>query len=403
LLGQSFSYFDPTFKTPYADLFSAGFQFQLPLQSRLEVSYVGNRGYKLETARQYNEMSLGLRQQCNILEGGNPLFCDQLLPNPFFGLPQFTGTTLGSDVTTSRLNLGRPFPEFNQVNQRGRNDGKLWYNALQITYSVRARAGLNVTFAYTYSKAIEQGGFDADNTTDGNANGLNGNNANQAFNDIQKFVPERSLTSYDRPHVLKISTVYELPIGRGKTFFGGANRVVNTFIGGWEHTMIFQYSSGRPWNSPDNVIYVRNAEIPIDWKAPIIQAVRPCVAQVNDNASITLEPYSRSVPGCDLTNYNFLVLPRYAPRVTPFRDAHVRLDGEPQFDMSLSKMTRITEKTSFQFRAEAFNVFNRFWMPLQQFVNDPLNAQFGQIIKGSAAQGNANFPRQIQLGFKFIF
>jgi Carboxypeptidase regulatory-like domain len=402
-VGQGFSFFDPTFKTPYAELFSAGFQFQLPLQSRLEVSYVGNRAYKLQTARQYNEPDLGLRQQCNILESGNPLYCDQLLPNPFFGLPQFAGTGLGTDASTSRFNLSRPFPEFGQVNQRGRNDGKLWYNALQITYGIRAKAGLNVTFAYTYSKAIEQGGFDADNTTDGNSNGLNGNSSNQAFNDIQRFVPERSLASYDRPNVFKISTVYELPFGRGKTFLAGSGRLVNALVGGWQHTMIFQYSSGRPWNSPDTVMYVRNAEIPIDWNAPVIQAVRPCVAQLNDNGSTTLEPYSQSVPGCNLTNYNFLVLPRYAPRVTPFRDAHIRLDAEPQFDMSVSKSTRLTEKVSFQFRAEAFNVFNRFWMPLQQFTNDPLNAQFGQIIKGSAAQGNANFPRQIQLGFKLVF
>ena len=122
----------------------------------------------------------------------------------------------------TRYNLARPFPEFGQVNQRGRNDGKLWYNALQITYGIRAKAGLNVTFAYTYSKAVEQGGFDADNTTDNNANGLNGNNSNQAFNDIQRFVPERSLTSYDRPNVFKVSTVYELPFGRGKTFLNGA-------------------------------------------------------------------------------------------------------------------------------------------------------------------------------------
>jgi hypothetical protein len=111
-----------------------------------------------------------------------------------------------------------------------------------------------VTFAYTYSKAVEQGGFDADNTTDNNANGLNGNNSNQAFNDIQRFVPERSLTSYDRPNVFKVSTVYELPFGRGKTFLGGAGRLVDTLVGGWQHTMIFQYSSGRPWNSPGTII-----------------------------------------------------------------------------------------------------------------------------------------------------
>lgn len=402
-LGQSPSFFDPTFKTPYADLFSAGFQYQLPLQSRLEISYVGNRGYKLQTARQYNEIDLGLRQQCNRLEGGDPLYCDQLLPNPFYGLPEFTGTSQGSNQTLSRNQLSRPFPEFNQVNQRGRNDGKLWYNALQVTYGIRAQAGLNVTFAYTFSRAMEQGGFDADNSSSGNSNALNGNNANQAFNDIQGFIPERSLTSYDRPHVFKISTVYELPFGRGRKFLGDTNRWLDALIGGWQHTMIFQYSSGRPWNSPDNAWYVRNGDIPINWKAPVVQAVRPCVAQMNDSGSITLEPFSQSVAGCDLTNYNFLVLPRYAPRVSPFRDGHVRLDAQPQFDMSLSKTFRFSERISFQFRGEAFNVFNTFWMPLQQFNNDPLNAQFGEIIKGTAAQGNANFPRQIQLGFKLIF
>jgi hypothetical protein len=403
LLGQGFSFLDPTFKTPYSDQFTAGFQYELPLHSRLEISYVGQRGHKLETAREYNEIPLSLRQQCNPLEGGNPLFCDALLPNPFFGLPQFAGTGLGTNQTVARSTLARPFPEFGQVNQRGRNDGKLWYNALQVSYGIRAKGGLNLTFAYTYSKAIEQGGFDATNTTNGNANGVNGNNANQAFNDIQRFIPERGLTSYDRPNVFKISTVYELPIGHGKPFLGSSNKWVNGFVGGWQHTMIFQYSSGRPWNSPETVITVRNAQVPIDWKAAVIQGVRPCVAKMADNGTIALQPFSASLAGCDLTNYNYLVIPRFAPRTTSFRDPNVRIDAQPQFDMSLGKTVHIHERMSAQFRIEAFNVFNRFWMPLEQFNNNPESSNFGQIIKGSAAQGNSNFPRQVQLAFKFIF
>ena len=71
--------------------------------------------------------------------------------------------------------------------------------------------------------------------------------------------------------------------------------------------------------------------------------------------------------------------------------------------MSLGKTVPIHERMSAQFRVEAFNVFNRFWIPLEQFNNNPDSANFGQIIKGSVAQGNSNFPRQIQLAFKFIF
>ncbi|MDQ6758271.1 MAG: hypothetical protein M3Z32_00225, partial [Acidobacteriota bacterium] len=136
--------------------------------------------------------------------------------------------------TVSRSTLSRPFPEFGLVNQRGRNDGRLWYNALQVSYGIRAKAGLNLTFAYTYSKAIEQGGFDAPNSSNGNSSGVNGNNANQAFNDVHRFIPERGLTSYDRPNVFKISTVYELPVGRGKTFLGTSNKWVDG--AGWMAT-----------------------------------------------------------------------------------------------------------------------------------------------------------------------
>ena len=403
-VGRGIDFFDPTFKLPYTDQFTLGFQYQLPLASRLGISYVGNRGYKLETASQYNEAPLSFRQQCNIFEGGNPLFCDQLVSNPFYNLPQFAGTSRGTSPTISRAELARPFPQFGQLNQRGRNDGKLWYNALQVDYGIRAKGGLNVTFAYTFSKAIEQGGFDATNTSNGNSSGLNGNNANQAFNDPLRFVPERSVTSYDRPNVFKVSAVYELPIGKGKPFLNSNNAILSRLLSGWEYTNIFQYSSGRPWSLPDNVRYVRDGtNKDVNWSSPVIQAVRPCVAKVNDNGSITLQSYSQSVSGCTLDNYNFLILPRYAPRETPFRTSEVRLDAKPQFDMSLNKTTIIKEQISAQFRVEAFNVFNTFWAPLQQFNNDPNSSNFGQIIKATVAQGNANFPRQIQLGFKLIF
>src|SRR5207244_12820325 len=105
------------------------------------------------------------------------------------------------------------FPQFGQTNQRGRNDGKLWYNAVQISYGIRAKGGMNLTFAYTHSKAIAQGGFDS-----GVTGPPNGNTANQAFTDPLKCIPERSVTTYDTPNIFKISTVYELPFGKGKHY-----------------------------------------------------------------------------------------------------------------------------------------------------------------------------------------
>ncbi len=391
-LGQGPEFFDPTFKVPYVHQFSFGFQYELPLRSAIEVAYSGNRAYKLETNWQYNEPSLAFRQTCNPLEGGTPSFCDGLVPNPFYGLPQFAGTGLGADPTVSRNQLARPFPEFTAFRQRGRNDGKAWYNSMQVTYQLRGWAGLNLNVAYTLSKLIEQGR----NFTDGSGN--------DSFADNQRMIIQRGIYQFDRPHVVKIGSVWELPFGAGKRFPVTSSRFLSRVVSGWQHTMIFTYSSGRPWDLPGNVRYLKDAKLDPDWSAATIQGVRPCVARYNSDGSITPQPYSIAYGcGSDISTYNFMILPLYAPRETPFRDGRIRLHAAPQFDMSLNKTTRIRERWSVQFRAEAFNIMNTFYFPLQQFDNNANNATFGQIIKGTVAQGNANFPRQVQLAVKILF
>ena len=64
--------------------------------------------------------------------------------------------------------------------------------------------------------------------------------------------------------------------------------------------------------------------------------------------------------------------------------------------MSLNKSFIITERYRAQFRAEMFNIFNT---PIFGSPNtDPNSTNFGFVFRGQR-----NFPRQIQLGFKFIF
>jgi hypothetical protein len=391
-LGQGPNFFDPTFKVPYVQQFSLGFQYELPMRSAIEVSYAGNRGYKLETNIQYNEPSLAFRQQCNALEGGNAAFCDTRAPNPFFGLSEFAGTGLGTDPTAARDQLARPFPEFGAFRQRGRNDGKSWYNSMQVTYQLRGWAGLNLNVAYTLSKLIEQGR----NFTDGSGD--------DSFRDTQRMIIQRGIYQYDRPHVLKVGSVWELPFGGGKKLFNTSHRFWGRVASGWEHTMIFTYSSGRPWDLPGSVLYLREAKVEPDWSASQIRGVRPCVLRYNTDGTITPQAYSLAWGcGTDFSTYNFLIQPRFAPRQTPFRDGRVRLHSTPQFDMSVNKNTRINERWSVQFRAEAFNVMNTFYFPLQQFSNDPESTNFGSIVKATVGQGNANLPRQIQLAVKIIF
>ncbi|MCL5745897.1 MAG: hypothetical protein M1541_18560 [Acidobacteria bacterium] len=81
----------------------------------------------------------------------------------------------------------------------------------------------------------------------------------------------------------------------------------------------------------------------------------------------------------------------------------MRLDTAPQADISLNKTTQITEKTSLQFRAEAFNVTNTIMFYRQNWNNNPDSSSFGSITKAAVSFSNTNAPRYVQLALKFIF
>ena len=79
----------------------------------------------------------------------------------------------------------------------------------------------------------------------------------------------------------------------------------------------------------------------------------------------------------------------------------VRRPAFEQFDLNLAKTFRITEKMRFQFRAEAYNIFNTPMYDERTYTTDPNSTEFGSINK--ATNGQSNFPRFWQLGFKFLF
>jgi hypothetical protein len=393
LLGRGFSFVNPDFKVPYVHQFSLGFQYELPWSSRIEVAYVGNRTRNLETNRPFNEPDLAMRQKCDPLEGGRPAFCDDRLPNPFKGLQPFRGSGLFTSDTISRWDLARPYPQFGGITEVARNDGAIWYNSGQVTLEKRAKGTLNMIATYTFSKQIEQWGW----------------------LDVQKNIPQRGLYLWDRPHRFTLGSVWQLPIGPGRQFLSGRRGFIGKVLEGWENNIIFQWQAGRPWNLPGNVIYVREARNPNpDWDAHKVWGVRTstataadgtrntaaCVAKMDSDGTIKLYSHSAAA-GC--TGYDFLQLPRYAPRFTPFRDGRIRLNARPSIDLSLNKNTRITERVSVQFRIEAFNFTNTYEYGGRQFNNDPEKANFGSLFPSEAGNTETRYPRQIQLAFKILF
>jgi Carboxypeptidase regulatory-like domain/TonB dependent receptor len=380
-MGQGFSFVNPDFRLPYLDHFSAGFQMRLPLESVIEVSYIGSRGNDLESSRPFNDIPLSVRQQCYLGEGGNPNFCNANLPNPFVNLAPFAGTARFSSTRLTRAELERPYPHFGGITELGRNDGKSWYNSMQVSFETRRKAGMNIIATYTLSKWIARDGW----------------------LDVQRNIMQQGLTEGDRPHRFTLGVVSELPFGQGKPLLNTSHRFWGRLAGGWQLNAFYQMQSGLPWAIPASLAYLKDARLPdIDWSAEVVRGVKPCVARWNNNGAMTMEPYSVSY-GCP--DYNFLILPSFAPRLSPSFDGRLRNSSRPNLDFSLNKTTRITERTSVQFRAEVFNATNAAIRPN---LSSAFDSNFGVSLKtnsgnASAGAGALGAPRTIQLGVKFLF
>jgi len=89
-----------------------------------------------------------------------------------------------------------------------------------------------------WSKSIDDSSVPDDNTT-----WLGGFTSLQNPNNTSL---ERSLSSFDIPAVLQFSYLYDLPIGRGKTFFGNMPRILDAIVGGWKTNGVWRVAEGRP-------------------------------------------------------------------------------------------------------------------------------------------------------------
>jgi hypothetical protein len=378
-LGRGFSFVDPGFQLPYVNQFSFGFQYELPGRQKVEVTYAGSRGRDLQGSIGENNLDLSLRKQCSLVDGGNPLYCDQLVANPFVGLAPFIETSRYTSATLARSALGVPYPHFGGLTNVTRNDGASWYNSMQVQYESRQKGGLNLLVSYTLSKMMLRTGW----------------------MDEQNLVPQQSLFNRDTPHRVSVAGVWELPFGRGRRFLNGAHGFWGRAVGGWETSVIFQYQSGWPWTLPGNAILLKDPRLPIDWSKPVVTAIDTCAARWNDNGTITMVASSVQ-RGC--TSYTWLVMPRFGPsRWLPNQDGRIRLHSVPIGDLAINKMTRITEKVRAQFRFEVFNLTNTYMHNRQNFNTSVENVNFGTLNRAAVSSTGSNFPRNIQLGFKLLW
>ncbi len=413
-LGQSATFFHPQVKTPSYWSYSFGIQRQFLSRDVVQINYVGSRSYNQfdrEHGTNINLPSRAYLDNCNVELGGNPNFCanDFDHPSPFYGITAFAGSGYDTDPAIWGGNLTRPYPHFGDL-VRTDNEGRTWYNALQVTALHKMSSSLTIHGTWTWSKTMDAGWW----------------------HDQIHGVKARWLDLSDVPQRITLSAVYRLPVGRGHTFLRNSNRIVDGVIGGWEIAPLYIFQVGAPWGVPGTSAFVagvggggasvailHNPKITrsIDPNTGYIRGLAPCTEQwvapntptdggFIGNPSLTdwaVEPILPSAYGYsgNCSQANFRAAPSQGYVVEPnVVFTGVRLPNYQQFDVNLSKNFPITENMKLQLRLEAFNLFNH---PLWQdgYDGDVTSPTFGEIPRGQ--WGQSNNPRQVQIGAKLIW
>jgi hypothetical protein len=278
----------------------------------------------------------------------------QPVPNPFFG--QIPATSSLGGPTITRQMLLRPFPQFTAVALFRDNVGSSSYHAFAAKLEKRFSRGLTFTFAYTFSKLLDDASSVFSQTI------FTGPLLNTGVADYNNRHLEKDLSQGDIPHVFSAGWVYQIP----KLWK----------ISGWEIGGIVRVQSGdnvavtQATNSLSNLGY--GSQRPNRVADPNAFSARS-VSQWFNRAAFTAAP--------QFTLGNSSRNP-------------VRGPGLQNADLMLGKTFPITEKMNVEFRAEAFNITNT--PPL----NDP-NGSLGSPAFGTIT--SAGNPRDFEFAAKFHF
>jgi len=348
---------DPNMKTPYTQSWNVGIQRDLGNGMSIEVNYVGSGTHRLARSVDGNPPLPALVAAAHA-NGSLPATTSggTLRIAPFVGLPQVTGNTAFQEPIVVR------------------SIGNGTYNGLQTVFHKRLGHGVDFQAAYTWSHAIDDA---ADPLV---APGGNRNIARNSFN----LHEERGTSDYDLRHRLIVNYLFELPFGTGHSHFneGFAARA----LGGWELAGLSTFQSGHPFDiySSRDSEYTGLSGRPDLIGDPSIPSGSARNQVGPPVTAFAVQPFGR--PGN--LGRNTFTGPRYYDT-----------------NLTLLKNTRITERINLQFRAEAYNVFNRIQFDNPGAAGDTLASKgtFGQSLSTLTQPDGTTSARQIQLALKLIF
>ncbi len=333
LVGRQYNY-----QTPYTQTTNLTFQYQMDKSDAVQVGYVGSLGRHLDILGTHNSPSQAVAP----------------------------GASIYSYI---------PFPDFAPNTTYESTNGSSNYNSLQAVFTRQMNHGISVLANYTYSKCFSDAAQFDSSFPGYRAEWLPG------FG----IAGDTQLCDSDATHVVHLAGTLALPVGRGRSFLGGTNRAVDAVIGGWSLNYLFSYQTGQPFT----------VNCPV-----ATSAFFGCYANVVPGQGL----YTGAKTQAHWLNPNAFANP--APLTSPQPTAYAFLGGEGQqargpsytnVDASLFKQFALYEKTSLEFRAEAFNLTNTTHFGQPGNLDYTNTTSFSQI---TTLRGN---PRLLQFALKLYY
>ena len=369
---------------PTVDAWNATIQRQLTNTINLEVAYVGSKGTHGFVADNpnydINPAAAG--------EGNNLVVPDPANPGKlkYAGFSAFTSQN-------SRRPLYPAIP-FDLGNYYG-NDASSTYNAFEVKVDKRWNNGLQFLSHYTFSHA---------------------NNFHDSYYAISHAV-EWGPVDFNRDHVFVANVIYELPVGKGKSYLGDSSKAMDYVVGGWQISNTTNWSSGLPWT-------------PSIGECGNVTDTGPCRPNVGTGGLHTsvgpLDPVAHTrtfftpLPPLAYPDPNTLAVGTDACSLARPTDGTFTLPNCGQIgnlgrnsyfgprgfydDMSLTKIFSITERFKAKFLVNAFNIFNH---PVYAFsanngANNCVDCQGGNNGKITGLEGGTHM-RQIEFAVRLEF
>jgi hypothetical protein len=314
----------------------------------LEVGYLGSKNTHLGLA----EANLNQLPAADLSQGAALLV---KVANPYYG--QIPASSSLGQATIAQQQLLRAYPRFTNVELFRDNVADSEYEAFQAKLEKRVSRGLTFTFAYTFSKLIDDASTYFSQTIFTGPT-LTTIGAADAFN--RKL--ERDVSSGDIPRVFSAGWVYQIP--RWK------------MISGWEIAGLVRVQAGDA--------------VPISQATNFDSALGYALQRPNRIANPNVLATRSASEWFNTAAFTA------APMFTIGNSSRnpIRGPGLQNADVMIGKTFRIRERMSVEFRAEAFNVSNT--PPL----NDP-NGSFGAAAFGTIT--TAGNPRDFEFAVKLRY